>query len=104
LLAPQDPLLRTHRRADDRTDRVPELPFSGVWRRRCRVEKPPSSAEAAYRRADERGHPGGASKLGPLLKERGDLEGATAASRRAADSPDQQGTTLARDALSPTDD
>jgi hypothetical protein len=70
----------------------------------CCVEKPPSSAEAAWRRADERGHPGGASKLGLLLKERGDLEGATAAWRRAADPPDQQGTTLARDALSPTDD
>jgi hypothetical protein len=61
-------------------------------------------AEAAYRRADERGHPGGASKLGLLPKERGDLEGAKAAWRRVADSPDQQVTTLVRDALSPTDD
>jgi len=47
------------------------------------VEKPPSSAEVAYRRADERGDPGGAYNLGVLLKERGDLEGAEAAYRRA---------------------
>jgi hypothetical protein len=63
-----------------------------------------ASAEAAWRRADERGHPGGAYTLGVLLKERGDLEGAKAAWRRAADSPDQQVATLAREALSPTDD
>jgi len=31
------------------------------------VEKPPSSAEVAYRRADERGDPGGAYNLGMLL-------------------------------------
>ena len=47
------------------------------------MEKPPSSAEVAYRRADERGDPGGASNLGMLLAERGDLEGAEAAWRRA---------------------
>ena len=68
------------------------------------MEKPPNSAEAAYRRADERGHPGGSYNLGMLLAERGDLEGATVAWRRAADSPDQQVTTLVRGALSPTDD
>jgi uncharacterized glyoxalase superfamily protein PhnB len=43
------------------------------------MEKPPSSAEVAYRRADERGDPGGASNLGMLLAERGDLEGTEAA-------------------------
>jgi len=47
------------------------------------MEKPASSAEAAYRRADERGDPGGASNLGVLLEERGDLEGAEAVYRRA---------------------
>ena len=47
------------------------------------MEKPPSSAEVAYRRADERGDPGDASNLGMLLAERGDLEGAEAAYRRA---------------------
>ena len=64
----------------------------------------PMGTTRRHRRADERGHPRGAYKLGVLLKERGDLEGAKAAWRRAADSPDQQVTTLARDALSPTDD
>jgi hypothetical protein len=40
-------------------------------------------AEAAYRRADERGHATGACYLGVLLERRGDLEGAEAAFRRA---------------------
>src|ERR1035438_4921770 len=40
-------------------------------------------AEAAWRRADERGDSGGACNLGVLLHERGDLEGAEAAYRRA---------------------
>jgi hypothetical protein len=55
------------------------------------VEKPPNSAEAAYRRADERGDPGGASNLGMLLAERGDLERAEAAWRRADERGDSGG-------------
>jgi tetratricopeptide (TPR) repeat protein len=39
--------------------------------------------EVAYRRADERGHPGAAFSLGTMLEERGDLQGAEAAYRRA---------------------
>jgi hypothetical protein len=33
-------------------------------------------AEAAWRRAEQRGHPEGAKKLGMVLYERGDLTGA----------------------------
>ena len=44
-------------------------------------------AEAAYRRADELGHPAAASNLGVLLEQHGDLAGAEAAYRRA----DQRG-------------
>ena len=55
------------------------------------MEKPSSSAEAAYRRADERGDPGGAYNLGMLLAERGDLEGAEAAWRRADERGDSGG-------------
>jgi ABC-2 type transport system permease protein len=40
-------------------------------------------AEAAYRRADERGSAEGAFNLGVLLEDRGELEGAEAAYRRA---------------------
>jgi tetratricopeptide (TPR) repeat protein len=42
-----------------------------------------AGAEAAYRRADEQGHPAAASNLGVLLEERGDLAGAEAAYQRA---------------------
>src|SRR5437763_270189 len=42
-----------------------------------------AGAEAAYRRADERGHAGGAFMLGVLLERRGDDAGAEAAMRRA---------------------
>ena len=48
-------------------------------------------AEAAYRRADERGDGAGASNLGLLLKQRGDLEGAEAAWRRADERGDAAG-------------
>jgi tetratricopeptide (TPR) repeat protein len=44
----------------------------------------PEHAEAAFRRADERGDPGGAYNLGLLLAGRGDPEGAEAAYGRAA--------------------
>jgi TPR repeat protein len=40
-------------------------------------------AEAAYRRADERGHAGAAFNLGVILANRGDVEEAEAAYRRA---------------------
>ena len=40
-------------------------------------------AEAAYRRADQRGDADGAMSLGRLLKTRGELEDADAATRRA---------------------
>ena len=42
-----------------------------------------AGAEAAYRRADERGESVGAMNLGALLEEHGDLAGAEAAYRRA---------------------
>jgi len=42
-----------------------------------------SGAEAAYRRADERGSQRGAFNLGQLLRQRGDLPGAEVAYRRA---------------------
>jgi peptidoglycan hydrolase-like protein with peptidoglycan-binding domain len=44
-----------------------------------------AGAEAAYRRADERGHAGAASNLGVLLEAQGDGTGAEAAYRRAAE-------------------
>jgi peptidoglycan hydrolase-like protein with peptidoglycan-binding domain len=47
----------------------------------------PAGAEAAYRRADERGHAAAASNLGVLLQQRGDATGAEAAYERA----DQRG-------------
>jgi peptidoglycan hydrolase-like protein with peptidoglycan-binding domain len=46
-----------------------------------------AGAEAAYRRADERGHAAAASNLGVLLQQRGDATGAEAAYERA----DQRG-------------
>jgi tetratricopeptide (TPR) repeat protein len=52
-------------------------------------------AEAAYRRADERGHADAAFALGVLLQQRGDLEGAEAAYRRA----DERGHVTASFAL-----
>ncbi|HSC21650.1 MAG TPA: hypothetical protein VLC07_07965, partial [Solirubrobacterales bacterium] len=39
-------------------------------------------AEAAFQRADERGHAEGATHLGLMLQERGDMEGAIAAYQR----------------------
>jgi tetratricopeptide (TPR) repeat protein len=42
-------------------------------------------AEAAWRRADDRGHAAGAYNLGVLLEQRGDLDDAEAAWRRADD-------------------
>ena len=48
-------------------------------------------AEAAYRRADERGHAAAASNLGVLLEEHGDLSGAEAAYRRADERGDPHG-------------
>ena len=41
-------------------------------------------ALAAYRQADQLGHPGAACNLGVMLEERGDLDGAEAAYRRSA--------------------
>jgi TPR repeat protein len=42
-----------------------------------------AAAEAAFRRADDQGHPSAASNLGVLLEQRGDFVGAEAAYRRA---------------------
>jgi hypothetical protein len=50
-----------------------------------------AAAEAAYRRADERGHAAAASNLGALLEERSDLAGAEAAYRRADERGDPNG-------------
>ena len=44
-----------------------------------------AAAMAAYRRADERGHPAAASNVGVLLEHAGDLAGAEAAYRRAGE-------------------
>ncbi|MBV9947381.1 MAG: hypothetical protein JOZ69_11070 [Myxococcales bacterium] len=44
-----------------------------------------AGAEAAYRRADERGDPVGSFKLGGLLEERNDFAGAAAAYGRASE-------------------
>lgn len=46
-------------------------------------EEDRAKAEAAFRRADERGHPAAACNLGVLLEHRGDLTGALEAYRRA---------------------
>ncbi len=46
---------------------------------------------AAYRRADERGHPVGAYNLGALLEQQGDLSGAMDAYRRADERGDSMG-------------
>jgi Flp pilus assembly protein TadD len=51
----------------------------------------PARAEAAYRRADARGHAAAASNLGVLLEERGELAGAEAAYRRADERGDPNG-------------
>jgi peptidoglycan hydrolase-like protein with peptidoglycan-binding domain len=51
-----------------------------------------AGAEAAYLRADQRGHPAAASNLGVLLEERGDRTGAEAAYRRAAERGGANGT------------
>ena len=48
-------------------------------------------AEAAYRRADDRGDSQGAFNLGILLEERGELEGAEGAYRRADERGDLEG-------------
>jgi TPR repeat protein len=47
------------------------------------ADSPVVGAEAAFRRADERGDADGAFKLGLLFEGRGDLVGAEAAFRRA---------------------
>jgi peptidoglycan hydrolase-like protein with peptidoglycan-binding domain len=51
----------------------------------------PAGAEAAYRRADERGHAAAASNLGVLLQQRGDATGAEAAYERADQRGDANG-------------
>jgi tetratricopeptide (TPR) repeat protein len=56
-------------------------------------------AEAAYRRADERGHATGAFNLGVLLEERGALPEARDAYRRADHHDDCEVSRLARAAL-----
>jgi tetratricopeptide (TPR) repeat protein len=50
-----------------------------------------AGAEAAYRRADEQGHPAAASNLGVLLEERGELTAAEAAYRRADERGESNG-------------
>lgn len=51
-----------------------------------------SGAEAAYRRADELGHPSSATNLGVILEDRGDMVDAEAAYRRADRRGDAAGT------------
>ena len=51
----------------------------------------PAGAEAAYGRADERGHAAAASNLGVLLQQRGDATGAEAAYERADQRGDANG-------------
>jgi tetratricopeptide (TPR) repeat protein len=51
----------------------------------------PDHAEAAFRRADERGDAGGAYNLGVLLEQRGELQEAEAAYRRADERGDAKG-------------
>jgi tetratricopeptide (TPR) repeat protein len=55
-----------------------------------------SAAEAAYRRADQRGDANGSFNLGLLLEERGDLGGAIAAYERADQRGSSELATLAR--------
>ncbi|MGH2892125.1 MAG: hypothetical protein ACRDPM_02485, partial [Solirubrobacteraceae bacterium] len=59
----------------------------------------PEGAEAAYRRADERGDTNGAFNLGVLLEERSDLAGAEMAYRRAGERGDAEVAKTARAAL-----
>ena len=51
----------------------------------------------AYRRADKRGDPAAATRLGELLEQQGDLAGAAAAYRRASDAgtPPQRSISVA---------
>lgn len=50
-----------------------------------------AGAEAAFRHADQHGHPSAATNLGVLLERRGDLAGAEAACRRADERGDATG-------------
>ena len=61
------------------TDAVAALELGGALVERGDL----AGAEAAYRRADEQGHPSAASSLGVVLEQRGDAAGAEAAYRRA---------------------
>ena len=60
----------------------------GLW---LEAQGSMAEAQAAYHRADERGHPAAASKLGRLLEEHGALAEAEAAYRRADDRGDGDG-------------
>ncbi len=57
-------------------------------------------AKGAYQRAEQRGHPGGAFSLAVMLHTQSDFQGAAAAYRRAASSPDDDVATFAREILS----
>jgi TPR repeat protein len=59
-----------------------------------------SAAEAAYRRADQRGDAAGALNLGGMLAERHDFARAEAAYRRAAERGDLEVADMANAALS----
>ena len=72
---------QTHLRAREHQARLPSARGHGSVRHH---------AEAAYRRADDRGHRAGASNLGVLLQEGGDLDGAEAAYRRAEERSNRQ--------------
>jgi hypothetical protein len=65
----------------------------------ARITATLDQAEAAWRRADDRGDAGGAYNLGVLLKQRGELAEAEAAWRRAAASDDEAVAARARAAL-----
>jgi TPR repeat protein len=58
-----------------------------------------TGAEAAYRRADDRGDAVGAFKLGEVLENRKDLAGAEAAYARAAERGESYVADLAKAAL-----
>jgi TPR repeat protein len=58
----------------------------------CEDQDDLTGAEAAYRRADDRGHAAAPSNLGVLLERRGDLAGAEAAYRRADERGDPKGS------------